>query len=169
MDDPRERFLGAEEQAHQLLDRLQSLEAEIQRHGTAADSLQEARSALVQVAGELGSAGSEMRSLITKLGELGTAEIVERINTSSMSLAKGILEATASSQEAHKDETEHAEEIKSLLSERASELSSTQVSIQGAITKSAEAQERRILIALGIGLFNLVGLAVLVVLILSRS
>ena len=172
MDDPRGKFLEAEELAHKLLDRLQSLEAEVQRHGAAADSLQEAREALVQAASAMGTAGYELRSLVTKLGEIGTTEIIERINTSSRGLAKGIVEATTSVHTAQSDASEQVKDLRVRLEKQATELGNAQTSLRSAMSNAADSVDRKLLISLVIGAINFVGLAVLAVLaviILSRS
>lgn len=169
MDDPRGRFLEAEELAHQLLGRLVSLEAEIQRHGTAADSLQEAREALAQAASAMGTAGSEMRSLVTKLEEIGTTEIIERINASSRGLAKGILEATTSVQTARSDASAQADALEARFEKQAAEMGSAQTSLRSAMSNSADSLERKLLISILIGSVDFMGLVVLAVIILFRS
>ena len=106
MEDYRERFLEAEMQAVDLVTQLEKLKQETSHYNTAAGSLSEARESIVSLIQEQSQLALGITEVVDTLGEIGTAKIIEEINSNQKLLThkidssvKEILESNSAIQE----------------------------------------------------------------------
>jgi len=97
MEDPRETFLQAEAQAEQLVHQLTELKQKTEGHAKAEKSLEDVRASLVSMIDEISASSETVRSVVSKLGEIGTPEILEALGR----VQEGISEASAQMTEGH--------------------------------------------------------------------
>ncbi len=97
MEDPREKFLQAEAQAEQLVNQLTELKQKAEGHARAEKSLADVRDSLVSMIDEISASSETVRSVVSKLGEIGTPEILEVLGK----VQEGISEASTQMADDH--------------------------------------------------------------------
>jgi|GEM_PF-2456031 len=81
-----EKFLEAEEQANRLATQLQELKLRINAHDEAASSLNDAKSAIASLTGELSAISQKWTEMISALSKIDTSAILQAIEKSSVEL-----------------------------------------------------------------------------------
>lgn len=88
MDDPRETFLKAEEQAQKLASQLSALKEKMEGHAEAEQSLSDTKNSLQELISELVVGTAHLQKVIEKLSEIGTPEILEQLSAISEDQSK---------------------------------------------------------------------------------
>ena len=91
MNDPKQRFLQAEEQATRIVEQLQQLKLKMDAHEEASVSLAGARESIATLTSELADIARGMQSATRKLAEVGTPGILQSIDTAAEELGSKML------------------------------------------------------------------------------
>ena len=95
-DEHVQGFLDAEHRATELITQLEKLYREVESYGVARESLEKVSKTLSEHASRLGALTSEVRSVIEALQQIGTPELLRRLDQTTQKLDDVRIEVTAS-------------------------------------------------------------------------